>query len=152
MFNAKAFLVKSQMVVGKSLTLIIISALLVLYSTSAKSSDLWNPQFFSYKSNNVVQKLVDVSFGWFKKLNDEQKAAHAQSITHALEFAENGKKVTWYKDNASGYAVPVITWPANGGYCRRLHISVIAYNVHKVMTTTACHNSSSNLWTWYKDK
>jgi surface antigen len=67
-------------------------------------------------------------------------------------FADNGQKVSWYQDDASGFAVPVMTWPNGNGYCRRVHIQAIAYNVEKTMTATACFDDINNRWQWVNDK
>ena len=93
-----------------------------------------------------------MTFGWFKKLNPEQLADYHQSVTHALLYAENGQRVSWYRQNASGYAVPVVTWPNGSGYCRRLHVEAIAYNVRRVKSATACFSNNFNQWRWVEDK
>src|SRR6056300_794792 len=145
MFRGEASVVKSLMALGKSLIL----ALLI--STNALAEDAFNPKFFDYTSNSVMTRMVEFSFGWNKKLNDIQRSAYHQSIVHALEYADNGDKVKWYKNNASGYSVPVMTWQSNGGYCRRLHLSVIAHNKHKSMAITACYSNLNSNWTWYRE-
>jgi len=146
MFRGAESVVKNLTALGKSLIL----ALTI--SASAVADDVLNPRFFEYSSNNIANKIVEFSFGWNKKLNENQRMAYHQSIHHALNYAENGDKVKWYRDKASGFAVPVMTWPRGNGYCRRLHMDVVAFNVRKTMSVTACHNSSSNSWTWYRDK
>jgi surface antigen len=98
-----------------------------------------------------MTRMVEFSFGWNKKLDEAQRSAYHQSIVHALEYAENGDKVTWYKQNASGYSVPVYTWPNSNGYCRRLHLNVVAYNKQKSMAVTACYNNLDSNWTWYRE-
>ena len=129
MFNAKASAVKNLMVAGKLLTLLVTSP--------ALANDLNNPRFFEYRSGNFVNQIMTLSFGWFKTFDDEQKSAYDQSLYHALMSAENGEKVSWYRNDASGYAVPVVTWPTGSGYCRRMHIQAIAYGMEKTMTATA---------------
>ena len=145
MFNARALVAKSRMALGKSLILILISG-------TAHADTIWNPRFFSYQTNNPVDRIVEFSFGWNKKLNQEQKSAYYQSIVHAVEYAENGQAVEWYQDDASGFSEPVMTWPNNNGYCRRLHLNVIAFNKQKAMSVTACHSYMDSKWTWYSDK
>lgn len=134
---------KSMMVVGK--------LLILLTSTSVSANGIENPRFFEYRSGDFSNKLVDFSFGWFKTLDLEQKAAYQQSIIHALMFAENGQRVTWYQSDASGESVPVMTWPTGSGYCRRLHIMAIAYNTQRSMAATACLDNSSKKWTWLSE-
>jgi surface antigen len=133
------------MALGKSLILASV------ISSTALAQDTFDPKFFDYKSNGIIDRIVDFSFGWNKKLSDQQKFAYHQSIIHALEYAENGDKVKWYKNNASGYSVPVLTWPKSNGYCRRLHLNVIAYNKQKSMAVSACYSNLNSNWTWYRE-
>ena len=146
MFRSAESVVKNLMALGKSLILASV------ISTSAIANDVWNPKFFEYNSNGVVSRAIEFSFGWNKKLSEEQKLAYHQSVIHALEYADNNQKVKWYRDNASGYTVPVMTWPKSDGYCRRLHINVIAFNKQKAMSVTACYNNMASNWTWYSGK
>ncbi len=120
-------------------------------SSSVYASDIYNPRFFDYRGGPMINELINVSFGWFKTLDVEQKDTHAQAITHAVMFAENGQSVEWYKNDASGFAVPVITWPTGSGYCRRLHLQIIAYNMQKTMQQTACYSNASRNWTWIRE-
>jgi surface antigen len=145
MFNAKALVAKSLTVVGKSLIPLIISV-------NVFAQEAAEPKFFEYRSNSFINRLVEFSFGWFKTLDDEQNEAYHSSIDHAVMFAENGQRVSWYKNNASGYAVPVLTWQRGGGYCRHMHIQAIAYDVEKTMSATACFDDINNRWQWHNDK
>jgi hypothetical protein len=143
MFNAKALAVKSLMVVGK---------LSVLLATNiALANDINEPRFFEYRAGGFTNRLGDISFGWFKTLDDDQKESYQQSLSHAVMMAENGQKVSWYKRNASGYAIPVMTWPTGSGYCRRVHIQAIAYSTEKTMTATACFDNAHTDWRWIRE-
>ena len=132
------------MVAGK------LSILLVANPVSA--NDLQNPKFFEYRSDGFVNRLAEMSFGWFKKLDSQELEAYQQSLSHAVMMAENGQKVRWYKNNASGFAVPVMTWPTGSGYCRRIHIEAIAHGMEKAMTATACFDNAHENWRWVSDK
>lgn len=126
----------------------VVGKLLILLTSGVAHADVTDPQFFEYRSNGFINRLADFSFGWFKRLSDDQRAEHQQAIVHALMYADNGQAVRWYKDDASGEAVPVASWPASAGYCRRLHIEAIAYNVQRSMAATACYNDVEKRWTW----
>jgi len=143
MFNAKVSAVKSWMVVGKLLVLII--------STPVLADTVENPRFFQYTSGTFINRLVELSFGWFSQLTEEQSDAYQQSLTQAVMFAENGQAVRWYKGSASGVTVPVITWPVVSGYCRRVHIQAIAHNTQRTMTATACFDNASTNWQWIRE-
>lgn len=132
------------MVAGKLSILLLISP--------AMAADLEKPRFFEYNSGHFVNQLMTLSFGWFKTLDTEQKKAYDQSLYHALMAAENGQKVSWYRNDASGYAVPVVTWPTGSGYCRRIYVSAIAYNLEKNFSATACYDNAQDNWRWVSSK
>jgi hypothetical protein len=145
MFKGAESVVKNLMVLGKSLIL----ALTI--STASYAESMWDPKFYEYSSNGVIPRIVEFGFGWNKKLDNQQKIAYHQSIIHALEYAENGGKVKWYLNDASGYSVPVVTWPVSDGYCRRLHLSVIAHGKHKTKAVSACFSNMNSNWTWHRE-
>jgi len=132
------------MAVGRLLILLVISQPVL-------AGDISDPRFFSYRSGSFVNNLIDISFGWFRTLDKEQKVAYNQSLTHAVMYAENGQSVSWYMNDASGQAVPVMTWPTGNGYCRRIHIQAIAHNTEKTMQATACFENSSDNWRWIRE-
>lgn len=141
MFNVKASAAKSWTVLGKLLIPLVISFPVYAYE---------NPRFFEYRSNTTMGQLLEFSFGWFKTLSDSQKDAYHQSVAHAVMYAENGQRVNWYREDASGYTVPVVTWPTGSGYCRRIYIEVIAYNMRKHNTLNACYDNAHDNWRWSK--
>jgi surface antigen len=143
MFNAKVLAVRNLMVVGKLLMLVAISP--------AQANTVSDPKFFEYRSGGFTNRLVDFTFGWFKTLDREQKESYHSAIHHAVMMAENGQTVTWYKNDASGMAVPVMTWPTGNGYCRRVHIQTIAYGVEKTMAATACYDNAHTNWRWIRE-
>jgi surface antigen len=123
-----------------------------LAASPVLANNISDPRFFEYRSGGFINRLNDVAFGWFKKLDPQENDAYQQSLIHAVMMAENGQKVRWYKNNASGYAVPVMTWPTGSGYCRRIHVQAIAHNVEKTMTATACFDNAHENWRWISDK
>jgi surface antigen len=130
------------MVVGKSLIL----------TSTAYASDLENPRFFEYRNGGFMNNIVDVSFGWFRTLDDEQKLSYSKALTHAVEYADNGETVRWYKNDASGTVTPTVTYPSGSGFCRRIHIQTIAYNVQKTLSVKACYDNTRDKWTWFEGK
>ena len=132
-----------------SIKVLVASFLMVVGSLSANADTLENPRFFEYRSSRFVNRLAEISFGWFKTLDDDQKSAYYSSIIHAVMYAENGEPVRWYVNNASGEIVPVVTVPNGNGYCRRMHIQTIAHGVQKTMASTACFNDVDNTWKWF---
>ncbi len=120
----------------------------MVISLNAVAAEANDPRFFDYRSGGFTNRLVDLTFGWFKTLDADQKDAYDSALVHALMYADNGEAVSWYRRDASGMAVPVATWPTGNGYCRRLHIQAIAYNVEKTMAATACFDEINDRWRW----
>lgn len=139
MFKGKVLAVVVLMVVGK---------LLILGSGSTAFAG----PVVRYQTDPFDNYLREERFGWFKKLNEEQNAAYFQAVTHAVTAAENGEEVAWYKQNASGRAIPLVTWPNSTGYCRTLHVETIAFNRRNVRTVTACYSTATRSWRWVSDK
>jgi surface antigen len=130
----------------------VVGKLLILFANPTLANDLQEPRFFEYRNGSIFNNVVDISFGWFKTLEPDEKDAYHQALTHAVNHAENGEKVSWYRGQASGVAVPVMTWPSGAGYCRKMHIQTIAYNTQKHISATACYDEPQNRWIWYSDK
>jgi surface antigen len=129
----------------------VVGKLLMLVAISPAQANTNDPRFFEYRSGGFTNRLVDLTFGWFKTLDNEQKEAYHSTIHHAVMMAENGQKVTWYKNDASGMAVPVMTWPTGNGYCRRIHIQAIAHSIEKTMSATACYDNAHTNWRWVRE-
>ncbi len=129
----------------------VLGKLLILLNNPVQATGIDNPRFFDYRGGPMISELINVSFGWFKTLDNDQKSAYYQSITHAVMYAENGQKVEWYQGNASGYTVPVMTWPNGSGYCRRMYIQAIAYNTERTMQRTACFSNPNSKWQWMRE-
>ena len=128
-------------------------ALLLVTNTSNVNAqsviDISNPRFFTNTNGPVGRQVANLTFGWFKTLDDEQKRAYYSSIAIALEEANPGQFVKWYENNASGSVRVAWILPDSVGFCKRLHIEAIAYNVRKELQTTACFNEVDNRWMWY---
>lgn len=122
--------------------------LILICSTPALADNINNPRFFDYNGTTFANRLADVTFGWFRTLDDDQMEQYQQSLIHAVMVADNGKSVSWYKRDASGTATPVVTWPNGNGYCRRIYVSIIAYSVQKNFHSTACYNNAHSNWRW----
>ena len=128
-----------------------IAATLLVMSTStnANTVNIENPKFYENVSGSMLERIINVSFGWFKGFDNEQKIAYYSSLILALEEVQPGQFSRWYKNNASGVVRVVWQYPRNGYLCKRLHVSLIAYDTEKNIQTTACFNGTDNRWEWY---
>jgi hypothetical protein len=133
-------LVVLTVVIGKSLIF-----------SNVLASDFNNPKFFEYSGGDFINRLSDLSFGWFKSLSTEESVAYHQSITHAIMYADNGQSVRWFRGNASGESTPIMTYPSGNGYCRRIYIRVIAHETEKRLKNTACYNKTNDRWMWVNE-
>jgi hypothetical protein len=118
-------------------------------STNANPVNIENPKFYEEVNGPLLERIINVSFGWFKELDHEQKAAYYSSLILALEEVQPGQFARWYKNNASGVVRVAWQFPRNGTLCKRLHINLIAYDTEKNIQTTACFNEVDNRWQWY---
>lgn len=126
-------------------------ALLVMStSVNAQTISISNPRFVNEVNGSYLRQVLNLSFGWFKTLDNEQKEAYYSSMIVALEEAQPGQSARWYRNNASGTIRVAWQEPRNGSVCKRLHISIIAYDTQKNMQTTACFNDVDNDWTWFQ--
>jgi len=130
----------------------VVGKLSILVATSSAVADsIPDPKFFEYSGGNFANRLATVTFGWFRKLDDDQNDAYTQAISHAVMYAENGQRVDWYRGDANGYAAPVMTWPTGSGYCRRIHTEIVAFNMIKSLSQTACFSNADNRWRWVSE-
>ena len=129
-----------------------VGKLLILLSGSVVADETIDPKFFEYRTTTISGRAIELSFGWFKTLNEFEKDAYEQSISHALLYTENGQPVRWIEGRASGQTKVVMTWPVSDGYCRRLHIYANAYGVDRSMATTACFSDITGTWQWHPNK
>ena len=117
--------------------------------SNAQTINIENPKFYESTNGSLLNQIIDVSFGWFKGLDSEQKTAYYSSLILALEEVQPGQFARWYKNNASGTVRVAWQYPKNGVMCKRLHIHLIAHDAEKNMQTTACFNEVDNRWHWY---
>lgn len=95
-----------------------------------------------------ADQMRTLSFGFWKTLDDEQMKAYYATLRMAVLDADNGQAVRWYLNNASGSATPVFTRPTSFGYCRRIHVQVIAHGVERLFQETVCYNNATRQWQW----
>lgn len=124
--------------------------MLLATNTLTHASTLDNPRFYHDTNGPILRQVLNISFGWFKTLDSAQKEAYYSSIAIALEEAQPGEFARWYKNNASGMTRVVWLHSSSMGFCKRLHINVIAHSEEKNFQRTACFNDVDNRWRWYE--
>jgi len=58
--------------------------LILTVSSPVFANDIEEPRFFEYRNGGFMNRLTDISFGWFKTLDDEQKVSYNQALAHAV--------------------------------------------------------------------
>jgi hypothetical protein len=114
--------------------------------------DIFLMDFSDFGTDSSDDILWGKLFGRFKRLTGAQDTAHQTAIHTALTQAETGQKVTWKHGNASGFVVPVGSFPSSEGHCKIVQISVYAHNKHIVDSKMACYAKSDGQWRWVLDK
>lgn len=96
------------------------------------------PRFFEARGRNDSVRFVQMTFGYFRTLDDEQKRKYNGSINFAVERLNAGETVNWYENNASGTVTVLYVENLTAGYCKTMLIQAIAYGVEKRMTAKGC--------------
>jgi len=96
--------------------------------------------------------LINLSRYFGTQLKPQDRELHRQAVYHALNNLENGEAVEWFNDrtDAQGKARIVMTTPANGGYCRRVHSWVRLGADQRAFEDTACYNVTTKTWNFHK--
>jgi len=99
-----------------------------------------------------VQILINLSKYFSTQLKPQDKELHRQAVYHALNNLENGEMVEWFNDrtDAQGKARIVMTIPANGSYCRRVHSWIRLGSEERAFEDTACYNVTTKTWNFFK--
>ncbi len=137
--------VKNMMVLGK-LCLILVCTNSYAQSWESPINDRWLP------SDNAISFMINMSKWFGTQLKPQDRELHRHAVYHALNNLENGEAVEWFNDrtDAQGKARIVMTTPANGSYCRRIHSWVRLGADQRSFEDTACYNVTTKSWNFYK--
>jgi surface antigen len=138
-------LVKNMMVLGK-LFLILVCTNSYAQSWESPINQRWHP------NESSVQILINLSRYFSTQLKPQDKELHRHAVYHALNNLENGEVAEWFNDrtDAQGKVRIVMTTPANGSYCRRVHSWVRLGSEDRAFEDTACYNVTTKTWNFYK--
>lgn len=105
-----------------------------------------------YPNESGLHILLNLTKYFSTQLKPQDKELHRQAVYHALTNLDNGEKVEWFNDrtDAQGIARVVMTIPANGSYCRRIHSWVRLGSEERAFEDTACYNVTTKMWNFYK--
>ena len=134
---------------AKNLTALGKLCLILAISSNAYAQSWDKPMFQDWQPDSGVVGMLYNAMQWHTtKLSNVDKAYHAQAVYHALNNAENDETVEWFSERSEsmGKVRIVMTWPANGNICRRIHHYVLADRRERSWGETACMNSNTNRW------
>jgi surface antigen len=130
-----------MMAIGK-LCLILVCTNSHAQSWESPVNDRWLP------SDNAISFMINMSKWFSTQLKPQDRELHRHAVYHALNNLENGEAVEWFNDrtDAQGKARIVMTTPANGSYCRRIHSWVRLGADQRSFEDTACYNVTTKSW------
>jgi len=104
-----------------------------------------------YQSNTSVLAIV---FNMFKAvdgaLSYEDKQTHIMTIIHALQNSDNGEVSEWHNPStdSSGRVSIVMTYPVQGGVCRRFFTEIRIKQRVREFNEQGCHTMDSRYWSF----
>lgn len=95
-------------------------------------------RFYEANGRNDAIRSMQMFFGYFRTLDDEQKRKYNGSINFAVERLNAGETVNWYENNASGSVTVLYVENLTAGHCKTMIIQAIAHGVERRMTARGC--------------
>lgn len=107
------------------------------------------PVVSSYSSADSLFTLA-YNLGKYKYygLGREDKIKQQEAVFFALDNLDNGQVVEWYSEDtdAQGIVRPIMSYPQNSGYCRKIQTLIIKGNKSREFLETACTGTGHNGW------
>lgn len=81
-------------------------------------------------------------------LSSEDRDTHTMTVIHALETLENGEDAVWYnqREKTAGKVRIVMTYPVQGGYCRKFFTQVQINEKIQDYSETGCRTMDTPYW------
>lgn len=141
-------LVRNLMVALKfSILLVICSPVLAdetvpLSTTNGVRKQEYNPNANPLGSVYRIYKMFQSS------LSSEDRDTHTMTVIHAMETLENGEDAVWYnqREKTAGKVRIVMTYPVQGGYCRKFFTQVQINENVRDYSETGCRTMDTPYW------
>lgn len=104
-----------------------------------------------YQSNTSFVALGVNLFKVFSgSLNSEDKQTHIMTVVHAMQNLDNGEIAEWYNptNDTAGRVRVVMTYPVQGGVCRRFFTEVRIKNHIRDYNEQGCLTIDSRYWSF----
>lgn len=81
-------------------------------------------------------------------LSGEDRETHTMTVIHAMETLENGEDAVWYnqRERTAGKVRIVMTYPVQGGYCRKFFTQVQINEKVRDYSETGCRTMDTPYW------
>ena len=102
-----------------------------------------------YNDNaNVVAVAINLYKVVAGTLSGSDQETHTMTVIHAMQNLDNGEMTEWHNPakDTSGRVQVVMTYPAQGGYCRKFFTEVRIKNTVREYTETGCKTMDSPYW------
>jgi len=137
-------LAKSMMVLGKFLTV-------VLLTSGVVHAESWNkPLYQNELSDNTTTPniIFNVYRSIFSSLNKEDSLKHKQAVYLALNRLENGEVARWASNDGyhAGQASVMVTAMLSGRLCRRVYSVITLDTDQRSFEEWACYNNNTGTW------
>lgn len=121
--------------------LMVTGMLLTPISTNAEPVDF---------GSKFVLDVEPMSFGYFKKVPEDDVYKHVNAIATAVLYADTGETVQWNGKVASGFTEVLYSKPTAGGFCRTIYTVIRGYDRKVDGVRTYCWSESQQNWFNYE--
>jgi len=129
---------------------------LILFSIA---NTAWADIFTPLSATNGVRQdysdntnIIAVAINLYKvvsgTLGARDRDTHVMTVIHAMQNLDNGEIAEWYnpEKNTAGRVQVVMTYPVQGGYCRKFFTEVRIGSTVRDYTETGCKTMDSLYW------
>ena len=102
-----------------------------------------------YQSNTSIVAVGVNLFNVFSgSLSAEDKETHIMAVVHAMENSDNGEVSEWFNpaNDTAGRVRVVMTYPVQGGVCRKFFTQVRIKNHIRDFNEQGCRTMDSPYW------
>ncbi len=104
-----------------------------------------------YQSNTSIVALGVNLFKVFSgTLSSDDKQTHIMTVIHAMQNLDNGEIAEWYNpaNDTAGRVQVVMSYPVQGGICRRFFTEVRIKNHIRDYSEQGCKTMDSRFWSF----
>jgi len=142
-------LVKKMMVLGKLLTILVLTANTALADTTNEPISALGGVRSDYDQTGSPLGII-FNFAKYAKysLNKQDRQKHIETMIFALENLDNGEVVEWHnvQDDTHGRIKMIYGYDISGGYCRKMFTEVRIKDRYRDYEEQGCRTVSSNYW------